>query len=46
MNVDTIANDDVTPSGEFVMMQSTPATPHISVILNWAQSLPALVDRR
>ena len=35
----TVANYDVTPYGDFVMMQAEPGVPYISVILNWTTLL-------
>lgn len=42
----TIANYDATPSGDFVIMQTAPVPQHISVVLNWAQSLTTQVEHR
>ena len=39
----TVANYDVTPAGDFVMMQAVPSPQRINVVLNWAQSLATLV---
>jgi hypothetical protein len=34
-----VANYDVTPEGDFVMMQTEPTPPRISVVLNWTSVL-------